>query len=352
MLIMEVGVGFQRVCRKLIRVTEVTDSASVRAQWEILFNRSPATPFQSPEWLLNWAAVFAAEGVWILAVHRGREMIGLAPMYFWTDPADARRQLTMLGNGISDHLDLIAAPGEELHVGKVIWAHVSQSAELWDTCDFRDLPASSALLMTHMPGVFAETIEPEEPCPVVTLPKHPEEIVDALSHRRRQHLRTQLRQLQKLGNVEFRTATSADLPACLTELIRLHGVRWGARGQAGALHEPAIVRFHRLAAGELLRRGLLRLDLLTLDGRAISAHYGMRSFRTGYSYIHGFDPEFTRFGPGSILLAHVLECAVREGCTRFDFLRGRESYKYIWGGIDQQKFRKRVCRDSRTEPIH
>ena len=36
--------------------------------------------------------------------------------------------------------------------------------------------------------------------------------------------------------------------------------------------------------------------------------------------------------------------AVREGATRFDFLRGREPYKYDWGATDTPQLRRRVER--------
>jgi CelD/BcsL family acetyltransferase involved in cellulose biosynthesis len=122
----------------------------------------------------------------------------------------------------------------------------------------------------------------------------------------------------------------------------LHEARWDARAEDGILRDPQVLAFHRRAAGDLSRAGLLRLDLLLLDGRAIAAHYGLHRHRVGYSYIHGFDPDFARFGPGSLLLAHVIERAAEEGCTHFDFLRGREAYKQTWGCIDQPKWRKRI----------
>ena len=36
-----------------------------------------------------------------------------------------------------------------------------------------------------------------------------------------------------------------------------------------------------------------------------------------------------------ILLAKFIERTIREGCRRFDLLRGDEAYKYEWGAVDE-----------------
>jgi CelD/BcsL family acetyltransferase involved in cellulose biosynthesis len=40
-----------------------------------------------------------------------------------------------------------------------------------------------------------------------------------------------------------------------------------------------------------------------------------------------------------LALGHAIEAAKAEGAASFDFLRGREPYKYAWGARDQPKVR-------------
>ena len=54
-----------------------------------------------------------------------------------------------------------------------------------------------------------------------------------------------------------------------------------------------------------------------------------------YAYLGGFDPDFARESPGTILMADAIERAAARGCTTFNFLRGREAYKYEWGAVDR-----------------
>src|SRR5205807_436927 len=59
-----------------------------------------------------------------------------------------------------------------------------------------------------------------------------------------------------------------------------------------------------------------------------------------YYYLGGFDPELARRSVGTLLTARAIETAVADGCREFDFLRGREPYKYRWGCIDRPHFRR------------
>ena len=52
-------------------------------------------------------------------------------------------------------------------------------------------------------------------------------------------------------------------------------------------------------------------------------------------YLSGFDAEWSFVSPGTLLLAAMLEEAIAEGRREADFLRGREGYKYAWGGVDR-----------------
>lgn len=284
------------------------------------------------------------EGLWLLAVRRAGSLVGLAPLFIYLDPSTRKRQVTLLGNGISDRLDMLAAPAHAEAVGSAVFDHLARRTELWDSCDFRDLPQNSALLNLPLPFACADKVSPEEPCPVVGLPKNADEMIAVLPRSRRGELRRRARRLGELGALAFDAARSESLRHYLSELLRLHQSRWNARGEEGVLADATMQDFHSEATQALMHRGMLRLDVLTLDGKVIAAHYGLRHATTAYSYIHGFDPEFAAFGASALLIAHVIEEAVRDGYLRFDFLRGREPYKYSWGARDMPQFRRSMRR--------
>lgn len=313
--------------------------------WRGLYARSPqASPFQSPAWLLSWIEAFRPAEPWALAVRTDGRLVGLAPFFVYTDPQTGARQLTLLGNGISDRLDLLAEPQAMTGAADAVFAHLARRADCWDRLDWRDLPQTSALLSGPLPPGLRESVEAEEPCPARPLRATPQAVVAALPRKRRENIGRRGRRLAELGTVAVRAADREGLACDLQALLDLHGARWEGRGEAGVLAADAVQAFHRRAAPRLLEAGLLRLHLLTLDGTTIAAHYGFQRGACAYSYIHGFDPAYAPYGPSTLLIAAAMEDAVRAGADTFDFLRGREGYKYDWGGLDLPQRRRRAWR--------
>jgi CelD/BcsL family acetyltransferase involved in cellulose biosynthesis len=68
----------------------------------------------------------------------------------------------------------------------------------------------------------------------------------------------------------------------------------------------------------------------------VGGYVGFLHGERAMSYFGGFDPLFAFESPGTILLGHAMERAAIEGARVFDFLRGAESYKYVWGARDRQ----------------
>lgn len=325
-------------------ITRPADLDGLADEWAALFERCPkATPFQSPQWLLAWREAFLDEGLWALGVRRAGRLVGLAPFFIFTTP-EGVRQLTLLGNGVSDRLDLLAPPEEADAVGQAVFAHLSRRTGLWDTCDLRDLAAGSPLLRPPAPVGRGDRIEPDAPCPVVTLPARADEVLLALSKSRRADLERCARRLGELGPWRIETADRRTRPRFFEHLLALHDLRWASKGEPGVLSDPRVRRFHGQATSRLLEAAMLRLQVLVSNGQAIAAHYGLVRGERAYSYLHSFDPAFAAYGPGRLLIAQAMREAVEAGAREFDFLRGQEPYKYEWGAVDRPQYRRRLWR--------
>jgi CelD/BcsL family acetyltransferase involved in cellulose biosynthesis len=148
-----------------------------------------------------------------------------------------------------------------------------------------------------------------------------------LAYRRRRAVRE--------AGMRIDAAHAEDVDEQLDAFFALHAARWQARGEEGVVSSPSVQRFHRDAAHALAAAGLLRLYVLRLHDGAAAAFYGFSAHRRAYYYLSGFDPAFDRFSPGTLVVGHAIEQAAREGATEFDFLRGREAYKYRWGARDR-----------------
>ncbi|HEX2973646.1 MAG TPA: hypothetical protein VHP11_15030, partial [Tepidisphaeraceae bacterium] len=90
-----------------IHVEAITTSDSlerIRPEWSRLWAEDPsATPFQSPEWLIPWWRHIAQGELWTLACRGMRDsdsperLVGLIPLYIYTNPQSAMREVFPLG---------------------------------------------------------------------------------------------------------------------------------------------------------------------------------------------------------------------------------------------------------------
>jgi len=78
------------------------------------------------------------------------------------------------------------------------------------------------------------------------------------------------------------------------------------------------------------------------NDRIVAVFYGFALHDTVYYYLSGYDPDLEKLSIGTILVAHAVEQAVRDGAQTFDFLRGAEEYKYTWGATDRMNRRRQL----------
>jgi CelD/BcsL family acetyltransferase involved in cellulose biosynthesis len=91
-----------------------------------------------------------------------------------------------------------------------------------------------------------------------------------------------------------------------------------------------------LAVTSLAREGIPTLHYLKEGGRTIAVGLGFEYLNRYLCYLSGFDPEFSRYSPGSLLDLKLLEICHRNGLKEIDFLRGAEAYKYRFGAVDRK----------------
>jgi CelD/BcsL family acetyltransferase involved in cellulose biosynthesis len=311
-------------------ITALDGLEALRGDWTALCDRSPrVTPFQRPEWLTPWWRAFPPGEPWVLAVRSPGGLAALAPLLVY--PNEGKRTVAFCGGGVSDYCDVIAGPDEEEAVAALL-GHLAARRERWDLADFEPVPAGSPLLRMAPDGFEAHT-EPRDVCPGLDLPDRVEDLREVVSTRQLANLRKYRRKAEALGELRLLTVDDRPWEGLLDVAIHLHGARWNDL-------DGALRAFHREVAAGFHVRGALGLYALCLDSRPLAALYGFREKETFYCYMQGFDPEWAKLSPGAMVVGAVIEDAIRRGARRIDFLRGREAYKYAWGGQDRETFRR------------
>ncbi len=306
---------------------------ALEPDWRALWEADPrATPFQHPGWLLPWTRHLWGGGkIRALALRDQGRLAGLAPLFLWgfgAGPGIVR--VSFLGAGITDYLDILALPDSAQECAAAALEWLGQTRGEWDLCDLQELRPDSPLLRVAPPAGVVPYTAPCSVCPVAPLAATPEEHLAGLDSKFRTDIRRAENRLARGGELQFRCGETL-----LEDLFRLHAARWEERNEGGMLATERLQAFHRESAARLSEAGMTRLYGLFIDGQCIAVQYNIAARGRVYAYLSGFDPQWSKYSPGAVLLKHSLCEAIREGATTFDFLRKAEAFKYLWGARDQ-----------------
>ncbi len=337
-------------------ISDPVEFEALAPEWSLLWETTPgSTPFQSPEWQIPWWRHFGQDRLKAIVLKKNGRLAGVLPVFIMTQSAGgagkepALRTAFMNGTGISDYLDVLVRPDLTENATALFLEALGWIEGDWDRCDFQEIRQDSPLLRQRAPEGTAIEISPMQVCPSVALPGSKEAYLEGLNPKYRRNLRRSWRLLEKKGGAEIEAAGEDTIPEFLDALFDLHSRQWRERNQPGVLREESIRTFHREVAAAMFRKGCLRLYRLRHVGKVISALYLFAAGETTFCYLGGFDPDEEQLSPGAVIIEHAIGEAISEGRREFDFLRGNEAYKYLWGCRDRQNYRMVIRKVSSFE---
>lgn len=312
------------------------------AEWDELVQGSNANQiFLTSDWQRTWWEVYQPGQLWVLVVHdeAGRWM-GLAP-WFIDVGADGRRTVRTVGCvDVTDYLDIVARPGYEEAVYGALATWVAAHSDAFDEIMLCNIPEHSCALEGMARAAQAHglqsTVRLQEVCPIIVLPATFEEYLNSLDKKNRHELRRKLR--RAAGQVGwYIVGPEHDLREELANFFALMAA--SAPQKAEFLADERNHRFFELMVPRMAARGWLQLAFLTVRGERAAAYLNFAYDHRVLVYNSGLAPDsYGHLSPGIVLLARLIEHAIRQGFRTFDFLRGDEAYKYDMGGRDTRVY--------------
>lgn len=319
---------------------EETDAA-----WRDLWARAPRrVVFLHPLWARCWWRHYGQEMELFLVLVWDQEdrLAGLAPLC--RARANEGSFGWIGGQELSDILDFLIAPGLEAPVmtamERVLRRILGPRGEL----DLHFVPQESHTLEEvneMLLDGWDVRIELEEFSPWVSLPGSWEDFLGRLSGHHRHEIRRKMGKAQRELAVSFRVVEDESLwSRAMEHFFRLHRL---SQPQKAAFMDERREAFFLEAARLFWQEGVLRLtELLLQDGAPIASALCFVQGDTWALYNSGFDPGYRQYSPGIVHVAHTIRRAIEENLGVYDFLRGREIYKYDFGAWDRQLFRVRL----------
>ena len=345
-----------RIAGKVIRDYE--DLEQLGPAWAGLFSRAACdNVFLSIDWIDEWWRRYGkGQALFVIALQDGAgQLIGVAP--FCIGPALGRhwgiRSLKFLGSQwvSSDHLDLLVEPGFARPAAREVGRMIRDHRREWDYIELSDCdegsPTMAELRNTLDRHGWKQRVMSRGTCPYIPLPESFQTYLAGLNSNWRRNFRHGLRTLQKAARVQFSVVEDAfAIRGRFAEAMRLHQARLEERGSDSTFLDEAQQAFHSAVQDRVAPRGWVRLFLLEADGKAIAAYYGFSVRGRFLALQSGFDPAWSRYSVGLVMVGLAIEESIRSGHKEFDFLRGNERYKFHWTGYVREAVTIRYFNDT------
>lgn len=318
--------------------TSLNQTASV---WQKLEENGAESIFQTFDWCQSWQNIFGQQVTpFIITANNQNELTALAPLYISKNLAGLPLiRVSFLGTGPADYGGFVF---HQLKLPQDFnWLFQGLEQSKWHCLDLHQLNKNAAekLIACLPPGLKYLKLE-QEPCLVLPLAPTYEQFLSSLSKKFKTNLLYAQRRLHREQQVFVKyVQTQAELSASLNNFFNLHQKRWRKRKLPGIFFSQKNRRLHLLLAEKLLQQNRLILAELLVDSLPIASFYGFKFQQTVYYYLGGFDPEWSKHSPLSVLILDVIAKSIKEGYQTFDFLRGIEPYKKKWGAKINPQYR-------------
>jgi len=316
-------------------------------EWENLLLGSPfQNPFLTPLWNEIWLKHFGRSSEAKLLLFRSPEGTLQAVGPFLNSSREGReKNLELMGGAdVCDYRDLTVALGEEEGTFRALGHFFGDGP--WEYLELQGISEFSPTRKIFPPLMkslgFLVTQEVEEISIYLDLPSSWEAFLEELDAKNRHELRRKMRRLQRETSYETSwVEDSSSLSRRLNVFFDLH--RKSRKDKAEFMNSKRHAFFQEISA-RFLERKWLNLSFLKASGKEIAAFLSFDFAGMEFVYNSGYDPEFRRLSPGIVLAALCIRRAIDKGMGRFNFLRGREKYKYQLGGKEEKIYRIRVSK--------
>ncbi|HMP77920.1 MAG TPA: GNAT family N-acetyltransferase [Pirellulaceae bacterium] len=264
-------------------------------------------PFFSPRFVRAAAQVNPA--VRVAVIWNAQNLLGFWPFEF------AGRTGRPVASLITEMTGLIMNPHDPLRLDRLLPA---LGLDRWhfDCVPSTQLPMTP-FVIRNMDSVYISLREGYGSYRQHLLSKHPRQLPD------------NARKLRKLEH-EHGAATwnwNVPEPRLLDELFRWKRNQYQQAGVIDVLGVPALRDLIRRLLEEQTESFGGVLSLLSVRGKPVAIHYGLRDQKVMTSWFHAYDPEYAIYSPGRISMFKLVEDAANQGLERIDFGQGNERYK-------------------------
>jgi CelD/BcsL family acetyltransferase involved in cellulose biosynthesis len=309
------------------RVFERDELDQLAGGWDRLANRS-GSPIEQFMWARACAdALSDRHSLHVLVVGPADRPIAIAPLVKRRRPL---APLELLGvHELREPMDLLYQDAS------AATALARVLATLRATLSLKRIPADSPGLRAVAAAYRKRGVvlnREAGACPFIQLSERYAEPEGELSARRRSDLRRAQRRAESLGEVRYEilTPSPAKVDSLLEEAFRVEAAGWKGRAGTALAHDRVRRAFFGRYAMAASTTGILRLCFLRIGGQTAAAQIAVETGNRFWLLKVGYDEQFARCSPGSLLLAETIRYAATAGLRSYEFLGHAASWTRPW----------------------
>ena len=309
--------------------------------WEVLWQESgPDSVFLSQDWLLPWWDRHGAgKALNIVLVREGRELIGLAP--WCVETKWGSRSLRTIGHGFIDYEGVLAVREREVEVAAALREWLGASCD-YDEAVFERLPVEGLLWRLMAEGRCPERTSAYWETDTSTTASYVDfsrgwmQFEGCLTRKLRADTDRRIRRLSEQGSLALRVVrTHEELGAAFDTFLGWKQIRHKQRyqredlvhGEGGFWGEAGVAAYYREVAARLLANDRLAFSCLDVNGKMVSAIFGMEKEGVYFHFATTFSLDYAAYSVGRMHIWMLIQELSTRGFHRFDFLVGHEQYK-------------------------
>ena len=326
---------------------------SIRKHGGICFSTVSATYRFSPfEYLHAWWQTRGG-GEWpddsqlaLIAAFEDERLVGIAPLFLANNLTGDHALMFVGAVEVSDFLDFIVTPEDLPGFISGLIDYLREDADL-PLCRHLDLynildesPSLSVLKAEAEKRGWSHEQSLLQSSPIIALPGDFETYLAGIDKKQRHEIRRKLRNMDAnpvesgFYFVDNSEKLQAEVDAFLDMMTQDPNKQ--------AFLTPMMREHIHNTARAALEGGWLQLAFFTLDGEKAAGSMSFVYDDRLWLYNSGWEWAYREFSPGWLLLAHQIQWATENGIQAFDFMRGDETYKYRFGGVDRHIYRVKL----------
>jgi len=324
---------------EIFKITEINEFNKLKTYWNDVLSNSKENSF-----FLTWEHVAVSvknlndnQKLYILYIKNDDKIIAIAPLR--KSKYSFRRGLSYniiepLDYGTStDYNGLILT--EQKSKTLLFFLSYLYRQKDWDFIKFSDIPKKSifANLLIKFKNFFPVfELTKGAICPYLELPDSIEDFLKRYSKNFRKNLRRRLRALQRdHGKVEIKNYHEfCSIEEGMNLFFDLHQKRWLSINKPGAFNVQKVRDIFLDRAKFFDKKGWFALYFLVVNGKPIAAKYVIEYDKKIHGCLSGFEPRYSSYGIGNLLLMKVIETGITRKFSEYDFMKGDELYKFNW----------------------